>query len=262
VPLAGHVGRGGRFAAGETVTTVLEPGDWRLVVMTPGGSSISDVTVADQDLSVTAVVQNGATISGRVTYEGTRMPAGAAIAIETAASAPLGFARGPVRADGTFTLSRIFGTFSPEVRNLPRGWTVKSFMLNGRDLLDAPLVLKGNETLTGAVVTVSNHLTSVAGVVRDAAGRPAPSANVLIFPFDPALAHSARRVRWVKGSITGAFAAEGLPAGEYVAIALDDVDETAWPAPDYIDALRPSAVRVTLADDQHAAVNLQLQAVR
>jgi len=51
---------------------------------------------------------------------------------------------------------------------------------------------------------------------------------------------------------------KGLPAGEYLAVALEYVEDGAWNDPEYLDSIRPYGQRVKLLDSGSRAIALEL----
>jgi hypothetical protein len=107
---------------------------------------------------------------------------------------------------------------------------------------------------------LTTETTELSGSVVDAEQRVVPDASIIVFAEDARRIW--RRARWVRPDLTGAFAITGLPPGDYLAVALADVDETRWYAPDYLDALRRQATRVTLAGGVKTTIVLPWSAVR
>ena len=65
-------------------------------------------------------------------------------------------------------------------------------------------------------------------------------------------------MRWARPNQNGRFAIEGLVAGEYLVVAVDDVDETQWLNADYLDRFRQRATRVTIGDSEKKTVELEV----
>jgi hypothetical protein len=140
----------------------------------------------------------------------------------------------------------------------PKGWTIKSAILGGRDICDVPLPLESND-VTGLVVTFTDRPSQLSGTVRNAQGRPDEDATVLVFPVDGVwtdLGPSPRRMRSLRASRTGAFGFSGLPAGDYFIIAVNDAVAASWQEPAFLQKLARAATRTSLADGQTASLTL------
>ena len=123
-------------------------------------------------------------------------------------------------------------------------------MWNGRDYADVPFDAATGQDITGVLVTMTNATASVGGVVRDAQGRPAAGAAVIVFPVERRLwsdyGLQPARIRTVSASADGAFLLTPLPGGEYDVVALPGGDIDAWQRPDFFKSVEALAVRVTV----------------
>jgi hypothetical protein len=87
--------------------------------------------------------------------------------------------------DGSFLIDEVYaGEFRFFLWRLPSGSYVKSARINGQDVIDAPLLVHGGETLDDLVFTVSSKGGTVTGMVQDESGSPIPDAIVIMQP-DP-----------------------------------------------------------------------------
>jgi hypothetical protein len=150
------------------------------------------------------------------------------------------------------------------VDGLPKGWTVKSAMVGGVDMLDRPVALEGRD-IDGLVLTLTEHPSSLSGTVRGAQGQADETAAVVLFPADTAwtnLGPSPRRVRLARPNRAGAFQIGGVPPGDYYVVAIEEVAAGAWQAPEVLQRLSQIATRVTVGDRQTASVSLSVQILR
>jgi len=67
-----------------------------------------------------------------------------------------------------------------------------------------------------------------------------------------------RYVRSARPDQQGTFQIKGLPAGEYLAVALEYVEDGAWNDPEYLDSIRPYGQRVKLLDSGSQTIALEL----
>jgi hypothetical protein len=196
--------------------------------------AVVPIAVGDSDLRDVIVALNEAPrLSGRVEFEGSSPPASAqlarlAIEVQSVDSRFPGappVPRGVVAADGQFRTTGIAaGSYVLRAAGVP-GWTVKTAMIAGKDVSDEPFSPVSD--VTGVVVTLTNSPGGVSGVVSRADGRPDPDAAVLAFPADPARV-GVRRRQFVRVDQKGAYSINGLPAGDYILIAIDDRLATDW----------------------------------
>ena len=96
-------------------------------------------------------------------------------------------------------------------------------------------------------VVVSDATSSVTGRVTDADGRPRPDALVVVFPLDPVLwTRYSRHVRRARPDLDGRYRVTGLPAGEYLILATDELDEADVLGPALFERLSARAARLTV----------------
>jgi hypothetical protein len=168
------------------------------------------------------------------------------------------FGSSPAKDDGTFSVAHVFGRSRLQV-SVPDGWMVKSVMRDARDMTDAWLDLKSGEDLAGIDVVITNRVTSIAGQVLDDRSRPLRDATVIVFPEDAdKWFETSRTIRAARPDQQGRWQLKGLPAGEYLALALDYVEDGAWNDPEYLESLRKDAQKVVLADGGSETIALKL----
>jgi protocatechuate 3,4-dioxygenase beta subunit len=165
---------------------------------------------------------------------------------------------GWVRADGTFTVARVFGAARLQV-TMPRGWTLKSVLQDGRDITDAAIEARGGQQLAGLQVIVSERTSTVGGRVTDGQEAPSPDATVVVFGADSERwFESSRFVRATRPDAEGRFEIRGLPAGEYLAVALGYVEDGRWHDPEYLESIRHVGQRLLLGDGGSQTLSLRV----
>ena len=209
--------------------------------------------------NITLEMRPGATILGRVEFEGAAAPP-VGVELERILVSPVPESatslsmnlRGRVEADGVFRTSSLApGKY--RLRVSPVGsWQPGSAMFEGRDLLDEAIDL-GTSDVTGVVITFTDKpIGSVNGTVRTPQGAPDPAALVAIFPADPRLrtdfSGSGRRMRLARTTRAGHYAIPGLPPGQYLIVAGGDELFDTWLEPAALAALARRAVRLDIAD--------------
>jgi hypothetical protein len=178
------------------------PGAYRIVArsqtMTPvPGSSpqtfrasnvrwgVADIAVAGEDLSGIAVtLQQGITVKGRVAFEGaSRPPANISMRLVTVGGTPTFGRLASGVPGGTFEFNDVLpGSYTIQPVLPDAVWWLRSVIVDGRDVLDAPLELGGSLQVSGAVATFTDRHTELSGTVRSAANAPLPDGHVVIFP--------------------------------------------------------------------------------
>ena len=165
---------------------------------------------------------------------------------------------GRVREDWTFTVSGLFGPAHIPA-NLPDAWTVKSGTQDGRDITDAPLAASTGETVACVEVLVTTRVTKVTGELTDQKGAPVTDGTVIVFASEPERwSEDSRFVQSARPDQNGKFQVQGLPAGEYLAVAIDYVEEGMWNDPEYLESIRGQAQRLTLGDGETRAIALKV----
>lgn len=230
-----------------------------------------DISVNGEDVeSVSLSLQPALTVSGRVAFEGRRaaldleeldvsLPMTLSLANAGTPYLPLDLER-----DGKFKVSgivpalyRTFGDIQG-VRAPIRGWWLKSFVVNGRDMLDAPLDLR--QGTDAAVVTFSDRASEIAGTLKDAQGAPVPEAYAVVFSTDrSAWFYNSRRVAAVHPGREGQFSIRNLPPGEYRVSAALDLDQGEWFDPLVLERLIPAATPLTMAGPERKTVELTIR---
>jgi hypothetical protein len=80
-----------------------------------------------------------------------------------------------------------------------------------------------------------------------------------VFPSDAnKWFENSKTIRAARPDQQGRWQAKGLPAGDYLAIALDYVEDGAWNDPEYLETLRRDAQTIALADGGSETVALKV----
>jgi hypothetical protein len=258
-------------ADGSFVFRDVTPGDYEVRVATgnvrDGDGEMARTAVAidgvDVD-NVRLVTSAGWTAAGRIVTEDGGTPAFAAAEMRVASQAiddvrADGAGVGEVRDDWTFTVRAILGR-ARLTATVPDGWMVKTIRREERDISEAPLELKSGDVLREIEVVVTNRVTAVAGQLADARGTPLTSGSIVVFADDPVKwGLGSRFVRTVRPDQDGRWEIKGLPAGDYLGVAVDYLEENIWQDPAYLESLRADAERFALNDG--AARTLALKVV-
>ena len=263
-----HTGTDGRF----TLNGV-PPGRYRVMAssraaatagapmtMTPGalGVAMLEIAVEGEDITNLALsLEPGLVIAGRLVFETTR-PAPAIPAMRTVVPVLLGITGAGMPSP---SLNIEGNTFRAEgiapgpyravaalqgVRAPIGAWWLKSLVVSGRDLLDAPLDLR--QSVDDAVATFADAASEVSGTVRDAQGNTATDAVIVAFSTDRTTwFFNSRRVASVRPDAQGRYAIRNLPPGEYRLLASADLEQMEWFDPTVLERLLPAATAITIS---------------
>ncbi|HXT31039.1 MAG TPA: carboxypeptidase-like regulatory domain-containing protein [Vicinamibacterales bacterium] len=165
---------------------------------------------------------------------------------------------GLVKSDGRFTVKSISGPAIVRVSSLPRGMSIKSVEVDGREVPDGVLELKGGQALDSVRIVVTDRFPVVTGAVTDDRGAAADGA-VLLFPSDES--------RWIgvtdntrltRTSAQGAFRLTGVRPGEYFAIAVPSIQPWQTADPEFLGSLKDRATRIAVHEGEAAQISLKL----
>jgi hypothetical protein len=274
---------GGSAVAADGTFTIknVAPGDYKLQTRTsvPGkipGTQVQEaaampITVSGVDIdNIVLVTSSGWSASGQITDESGGAPTLARDRIRIVGRPVTGDNdprvgsllpdSGRVKNDWTFSVSGVYGPARLRV-NLPDGWTVKAILRDGRDVADVAFDPKSGEELSGLQVIISNNVTTVTGQLTDDKGAATSDGTVIVFSADAEKwAEDSRFVRSARPDQQGQYQIKGLPPGDYLAVAVDYVQEGMWNDPEYLDSIRRYAQKVTLADASTQSLSLKIVA--
>jgi hypothetical protein len=121
--------------------------------------------------------------------------------------------------------------------------------------------MKSGEELSGVQVIVTNRVTTVSGQLADEKGVPVVDGTILMFADDQSKWwEDSRWVRAVRPDQQGRYEIKGLPPGDYLAVALNYVEEGVWNDSEYLESIRRFAQKVTLHDGDNPSPSLKLVA--
>jgi len=280
-----------------TFRIVLAPGEYQLearvnprVMNSPPkpedeqfGSAKVSVASGSED-AVTIAVGRGATATGRVVFEGTTptppSPGKAHLPLFSE-SGECRSAEATIAADWTFKVEGLSGTCSePPYASFGR-WMLKAVIVNGENAGDVPITFQPDQQLRNVQVIVTDKRSGMLFHVSDESGQPTREYVVIAYPvqkskwqtgarmfvgpmIDPAMAAMMGRA---PASLTPGLTTtsapprpegmQGLKAGEYYVVAVDDLEQEDSRDPVVLDRLRSSAVRVTVPEGTTADVPLR-----
>jgi hypothetical protein len=258
------------------------PGQYRLIVRgagvpaaretpAPAHYALLDIAVNGEDISNVAIVlQPGLTISGQVVFEGetpaVALPVTLRVPIPT--SMPMasgGLTLPAVQVEGDrFTLAGIIpGSYRlPGIMrgiNSPVGnWWLKSLVVDGRDILDAPLDIR--QATDSAVATFTDRVSGVSGAVTDATGALVEGVHVVAVPVDRAFwFYGSRRVGAMRSSREGRYSVMNLPPGQYRVAAAPDLEGGEWYDPEVLERLLLTGTPLIIDGPVRKTIDLQIK---
>jgi hypothetical protein len=166
--------------------------------------------------------------------------------------------------DWTFRLSNVGGPFFFRFQGLPEDLMIDAIRFNDRDVTDVPWdVPTGGRDLATLQIVVTSEIGIIDGTVTTTAGRRTSDATVVAFSEDAAFWTPASRfIRVTRPGNDGKFAIRGLPAGDYLVVAREFVEEGQWEDREFLESVRFDAQRVTLRRGGNETVALKLPRVR
>lgn len=232
-----------------------------------------DITVGFEDVGGLMIVTAPAgRIQGAViTDTGEPLPQGSpAIQVtarpaspDTSFSGPGGFGGGggaSVRAgaNGAFEIGNVVDPRIVRVTT-PSGWTLKAVRVNGADVTDAPIDVAPGQVFAGVEVVITKRLSHAEGAVLDARKQPVLDATVVLFPVDERLrGYQSRFIRSARPDQEGRFRVSAVPPGDYLAVAVQGLEDGQASDPEFLEAIEDQAARVTIDEGETKSVTLGL----
>jgi uncharacterized protein (DUF2141 family) len=253
--------------------TVVAPGGGRGRGAGPAMSRPEPITVwAATDIAVDGrtvsnillSLQQGVSVSGQVAFEGTANAPTELRRIRVTMSpsepSPFGGASAArVDASGRFTIPSVPpGKYRLNAAGM-NGWSVESAVIGGQDALDFPIEIKGNQAVSGAVVTFTDRQTELTGVVTNDKNEPAPEYTLIVFPADARYwTGPARRIQSARPATDGRYTFRNLPPGDYRLAPVFDLEPGATSDAGFLQQLEASALRVTLQPGEKKSQDMKI----
>ncbi|HEX6463566.1 MAG TPA: carboxypeptidase-like regulatory domain-containing protein [Vicinamibacterales bacterium] len=274
-----HGGPSAKVAGdGSFVIPDVPPGDYTLTAARMDIQGIpevaqTDVVVDGTDVeNVTLIGSAGGSVSGHVVAEedgidlpSVRITIGPVIRGQRSPTV-LGAFRNvgiaTVKQDGSFAVAHVFGRSRFQI-DVPSRWRVKSVTHDGRDITDGDFELASAEKWEDIEIRVTKRSATIGGDIVDEQNRPVTSGTVILFALDSQRwFDGSRYVRASRPNQQGQWHVNGLPAGDYLAAAVDYVENGEWNDPEYLAGLRDLATKVSVADGGSGAARLKIVAPR
>jgi len=273
--LTGRVGGAGAFAIdnvppGRYLLWARSGGGGRgrgMAVDQPANFAVHTLSVSGIDLEdLVIALSAGATVSGSVAFDSsTAEPPGdlTRFRITMPALDPIPFGGNQISradAEGAFVLTGVPpGRRAIRVQNAPAPWSLKSVMLDGRDVTDEPIEVRPGQTISLMQVVLTDRVATLAGRATTDRDEPAYGYTVLLFSTDATTWRpQSRTIMATQPDQTGAYQFRGMPPGAYFLVAVDDVEQGEWFDSGFLDEMRPGAIRVTISDGATGAQDLKV----
>jgi hypothetical protein len=271
-PAGGMVGMAGAGPVNTDGTFEIRdvsPGEYRLQAGARGESVSQPITVGGADLdSVTLVGSAGWALRGAIVDENgappplrpTQVTLRAASLTGATAFGVQGGAdvRQTVDADWTFAVANVVGPARVRV-TLPEGWAVKAMLNGDQDIADLPIDRPGGQEITDLRLVITDSVATLSGQIVNETGAGLADGTVVLFPADASKAFDGSRfIRAARPDQQGRYRLSGLLPGNYLVIALDYVEEGSWNDPEYLDSLRPRALKVAIDEPREYTAPLRL----
>lgn len=255
----------------------LAPGAYRIVVRgrpIPGmegtqGEAVemgyASVTINSDLEGVVVALSPGATITGQVVFEQgpPQMPASLQsvqmriMGVQEPSNSGLKSpAAAVVSQDLTFTMRGIHGELL--LRASGPGMQLKAVNVGGRDVTDTPYEFKNGDRVT---LVMTTRVSSLEGVVTDAAGKPATETAIVVFSEDKdSWRMNATRTRRSMTDPSGKYRLTGLLPGRYFIIAVPRERTIFGPNVDasFFEALTKEATTFVIGEDDHRQLDLKV----
>lgn len=274
--LPGQGLRAGVQSDGSFVIRNVPPGKYTAVALVEQGlfgtetsSAMQPLTVSGSDVNLALVPVKSARIVGNLTFEsaGTPTPTSYdgfrvnAVPLDNMIMLPRTNRPADVQGNGVVTLSGLMpGRYAIQATGA-RGWTMKAATLGGRDVSDEPFEIKGGESLSELNVVFVDRSSGASGTVRSG-GNPAPAGlAVIAFPAEDKLWRpQTRRIQAARTDQAGAFRFNNLPPGDYLIVAVDDVEPGEWFDPAFLESIRDRAARFSLDEGEQKTIDVKWSA--
>jgi hypothetical protein len=231
-------------------------------------SGRTEVVLGGRDVTGLVIeMRRGVTARGRIRFDTGTPPEGlrpdqVRVIPESLEPAEVGTNIAPpsLRDDWSFELPVRSGRGTLAAYVLQGEWSTRSVVVNGIDVTETGIEF-GNTDVDGIEIVLTQQKTQLSGRVTDSRGTTVNDATVIAFADDPAKwLPRGGRVQSARPDQDGRFRIERLRPGDYLVIAVDEIEPGEEFDPELLDAYRQRATRVTLRDGETRTLDLTLAA--
>ena len=228
------------------------------------------VNVAGEDITNLVVTgTRGAKATGRIVFAGGQKPEDTKAMrlmatptdIDNMPASASAFGLATIKDDLTFEIDSLVGGRAFNLMNLPKGWFVKRVTRDSEDITDKGFDFKPGETVEGFEIELTIRTQSVAGSVTNDKGEAVKECTVVVFAEDPqkwTLASAGRWLHMARPDQQGQYKVTNLPAGSYLAIAVEYVAQGEWQDPEWLKRAVRSATKFTVDEGATKTLDLKL----
>jgi hypothetical protein len=247
------------------------PGKYTIIARADGGTgggpkiASQPLVVAGEEVNVVLTPAPGVVLSGSVTIESAGTPSPTSFATFRVNPVPLGSSAAmprmvrPAQANvsGEFSVPDVTAGLYVIRATGPRGWTMKSVSIGGREVTDQPLDVK-SENVSGINIVFTDRVSGLSGTVRDGRGNAVSDLTVILFPLDENLwLPQSRRILTARADAAGVYKLTAVPDGDYLVAAVDDVEPGEWFDPLFLEGLKAHATKVKIAEGEQRTADLK-----
>ena len=229
--------------------------------------TVTDADVSGVSVSLSALVE----VMGQLIFRGAGSEKAQALRPVISVSTPRGKPVTVISADpkGEFRVSVTPGSYFIRVVNVPAGWALETLAAGGRIVTDEPIAVD-EAGVRDIVVTFTDQVAEVTGVVRNSQGGPLPEdreTTAFVFPIESArwvdYGGSSPRIVNARVSPSGAFTFRGLPPGEYFAVARGTVEAgDEWQLATNLERWSKTATRLRVTAGAKTSIELRIPVAR
>jgi hypothetical protein len=250
------------------------PGKYTIIARADGGPNggmkmaMQSLVVSGEEVNVTLTPSPGVVLSGTLTLEasGGTVPKGFAgfrvnpSPLGSAAVMPRMARPAQTTDTGQFAMTDVTAGQYVIRATAPKGWTMKSVYIDGHEVTDQPIEVKA-DSITGINVIFTDKISGLSGTVRDTRGAGAADITVIAFPSDEKLwLPQSRQIVTARTDATGAYKLTAIPAGDYLVVAVDDVEQGEWFDPAFLDQMKDRATTAKIGEGEQKTLDLKAPA--
>jgi hypothetical protein len=275
-------GTGGRIREDGSFDLRIQPGDYVLEVaasikqgQNPASPPIVErgllpLTVGAEPMAgVVITADRGATATGRIVFEGRGEPPADLRKVlltfqplEIGGAACQSLSQPTINRDGSFTAENLWGACQIRTMGID-GWQLKSIVHKETDVTTRPFSFSAGQRVSDVQVVFTDRLSDLSLEVTDDQGEPSKDYVAVVFPTNAELWSDPRFLRTTvveaERAATGR-ELKGLLAGEYFAVATEDLAFGDLENPAFLKRLASVSNTVTLTGDGQA-VSLRLRRI-